>query len=75
MSNKFEWTDAKGIGLTVHSYGHKDVEVSRVYQWDDGGIDARFGALIAQDFGLKTLDEAKAWVEEQAWAWLAEVTA
>ena len=74
MNIKFEWTHAQGVGLAVHSYGRKGVEVGSIDHWDDGSIDARFGSLDARH-DIPTLDEAKAWVEEQAREWLAEVTA
>lgn len=75
MDIKFEWTHSDRSEFTVWSYSLKGVDVGSVLHWDDETFEVAFGNIGEPGFAPTTVDEAKAWVEEQARAWLAEVTA
>lgn len=74
MNNRFEWTHSDRPEFTVWSYSLKGVEIGSVLHWDDDTFEVAFGNIDEPGFAPTTVDEAKAWVEEQARAWLAEVT-
>lgn len=76
MNIKFEWTHSDRWGFAVWSYSLKGVDIGSVLDWGDGKFRPVFHG---EPEGLEppicnTLDEAKAWVEEQARAWLVEVS-
>ena len=74
MNIKFEWRDA-ATGLHIlyvgqSKWGSASWTVPEPDQWQGY-------CYLTEEWGrdFPTLDEAKAWVEEQAREWLAEVTA
>ena len=74
MSNKFEW---RGPLEGLWFYYLRGVQLGAVFERSNGKF---LQVFHGEPEGLEppvcdTLDEAKAWVEEQARAWLAEVTA
>ena len=83
MNIKFEWSRV-GSGRAFQSHtcllGNVGLGTVTTYGSPAYRIESRFGMTqgdqrqIVRD-DIPTLDEAKAWVEEQARAWLAEVTA
>jgi hypothetical protein len=84
MNIKFEWTDGEREITTnqvIWFYCWVGrVCVGKVWACFGGRYDAEFGGghSRANKSAYRrptTLDEAKAWVEEQAQAWLKEVTA
>lgn len=76
---KFEWTEHSGPFGPRYRCWCGPVWVGEVLV-SVGSISAAFGGDDKTQEGewrgdIPTLDEAKAWVEEQARAWLKEVTA
>ena len=74
MNVEFEWTHFDRSEFTVWSCSLKGVDIGSVLQWDDDTFEVAFGNIDEPGFAPTTVDEAKAWVEQQAREWLASVT-